>query len=127
LYILIVLFEDSSQNIMKESITLFEEVVKNPIFKNTPIFVFLNKKDLFEDLIKKNPLTKCFPEYTGEEGQMAPALDYIKAQFTQIMKDNVPGKAIHFHVIAARVRMDMKVAFSEVKETLRKLVRRRAF
>ena len=50
---------------MKESLELFKEVVKNPLFKHTPIFVFLNKKDLFEEMIKKYPLTKCFPEYTG--------------------------------------------------------------
>jgi len=43
-----VLFEDNSVNRMRESLNLFAEVVKNPIFKSTPIFVFLNKKDLFE-------------------------------------------------------------------------------
>ena len=39
-----VLFEDTTCNRMHESLNLFAEVVKNPIFKNTPIFVFLNKK-----------------------------------------------------------------------------------
>ena len=48
-----VLFEDSSVNRMHESLQLFGDVVKNPIFEGTPIFLFLNKKDLFEDMIKK--------------------------------------------------------------------------
>lgn len=36
---------------MHESLNLFKEVAGNPIFEKTPMFVFLNKKDLFEDMI----------------------------------------------------------------------------
>merc|ERR1712137_983524 len=39
-----VLFEDASMNRMEESLTLFENTVKNDLFRHTPIFVFLNKK-----------------------------------------------------------------------------------
>jgi len=46
-----VLFEDNSVNRMQESLELFTEVAGNPIFAKTPIFVFLNKKDLFEEMI----------------------------------------------------------------------------
>lgn len=46
-----VLFEDNSVNRMQESLELFTEVAGNPIFEKTPIFVFLNKKDLFEEMI----------------------------------------------------------------------------
>ena len=35
-------------------------------FTDTSIILFLNKKDLFEDKIKKSPLTVCFPEYNGK-------------------------------------------------------------
>ena len=43
-----------------KSLSLFEEVVKNLIFKNTPIFVFLNKKDLFEEMIPNISLKTAF-------------------------------------------------------------------
>lgn len=46
-----VLFEDNSVNRMRESLELFTEVAGNPVFEKTPIFVFLNKKDLFEEMI----------------------------------------------------------------------------
>ena len=46
-----VLFEDSSVNRMQESLALFTEVAGNPVFEKTPMFVFLNKKDLFEEMI----------------------------------------------------------------------------
>lgn len=50
---------------MHEGLQLFEEVVRNPIFQDTPIFVFLNKKDLFEQMMKGDgvPLSRCFPDY----------------------------------------------------------------
>jgi len=139
-----VLFEDTSSNRMKESMELFREVVKNPLFKNTPIFVFLNKKDLFEDMIKKYPLTKCFPEYTGPAGEALPALNFIEKKYRDIYysihgqpktekktswngkvskkkSTTVPKGGIFIQVIAARVRMDMKTAFAEVKDTLKVL------
>ncbi|CAM9909695.1 unnamed protein product, partial [Scytosiphon promiscuus] len=59
-----VLFEDTRINRMHEGLQLFEEVVRNPIFENTPIFVFLNKKDLFEQMMTEGvPLSRCFPDY----------------------------------------------------------------
>jgi len=57
-----VLFEDPTKNRMKEEIELFGETVSNPVFKHTPIFLFLNKKDLFEEVIRKHPLSDLFPE-----------------------------------------------------------------
>lgn len=81
-----VLFEDNSVNRMIESMNLFAEVVKNPIFQKTPIFVFLNKKDLFEEMIVKKPLTVCFPEYKGPPGEVQPALQYIEDRYNAIMQ-----------------------------------------
>lgn len=115
-----VLFEDSSENIMHESLKLFEEVVKNPLFKNTPIFVFLNKKDLFEDLIKVHSLKKCFPDYTGPDKDMNAALEFIQQKFRNIMEEAIPHKPVPIHIIAARVRRDMKLAFGEVKDSLKR-------
>jgi G-protein alpha subunit len=100
---------------MQESLALFTEVVKNPLFKNTPIFVFLNKKDLFEEMIPKNPLKVCFPEYTGPPNEVRPALEFIEKRYKMIMQESVPGKPVYVHIIAARLRMDMKIAFGEVK------------
>jgi len=37
------------------------------------------------------------------------------------MEEHTPGKKFYVQVLAARVRMDMKVAFGEVKATLKKL------
>jgi hypothetical protein len=105
---------------MNESLKLFEDVAKNPIFKNIPFFVFLNKKDLFEEYIKSYPLSKCFPDYDGPEGEMNPALEFVQQKFRDVMERCVPGKQLPISIIAARIRRDMKLAFGEVKDTLKK-------
>lgn len=48
---------------MHESLTLFGEIINNRWFQNTSIILFLNKKDLFQNKIKKVDLRVCFPEY----------------------------------------------------------------
>jgi GTPase SAR1 family protein len=40
-----VLFEDSNKNRLHEELELFQQITNNPIFQNTPIALFLNKKD----------------------------------------------------------------------------------
>lgn len=44
---------------------LFDSICNNKFFIDTSIILFLNKKDLFGEKIKKSPLTICFPEYPG--------------------------------------------------------------
>ena len=61
-----VLHEDETTNRMHESLKLFDSICNNKWFTDTSIILFLNKKDLFEEKIKKSPLTICFPEYSGE-------------------------------------------------------------
>lgn len=60
-----VLFEDQSKNRMHEAMELFRQITNMPQFSTTPIVLFLNKKDLFEEMIRKTSIKVCFPEYTG--------------------------------------------------------------
>jgi len=59
---------------MMESMKLFDSICNNKWFTDTSIILFLNKKDLFEEKIKKSPLTVCFPEYTGMQAIQAISL-----------------------------------------------------
>lgn len=65
LFLFCISFDSPFEQIsMHEGLQLFEEVVQNPIFQHTPIFVFLNKKDLFEQMMEQGiPLSRCFPDY----------------------------------------------------------------
>jgi GTPase SAR1 family protein len=78
-----VLFEDGCTNRMHESLNLFKEIVKNPLFKDTPVFIMLNKRDLFMETIKEKDLSTCFPEYTGGTAY-EPAVDHIKMKYKSV-------------------------------------------
>lgn len=51
---------------MHESLHLFNSICNHKFFAATSIILFLNKKDLFEEKIKKVHLSICFPDYDGE-------------------------------------------------------------
>ncbi|KAH3761389.1 G-protein subunit alpha 8 [Pelomyxa schiedti] len=110
-----VMFEDPTQNRMQESIQLFATTANNPIFADTPLFLFLNKKDLLEQMIKRTPFTKCFPEYTGED-DVAQAIEYVSEQFKRQLTNK--AKTVHTIAITARVRKDVKDCWSEVRRIL---------
>lgn len=50
---------------MVESLVLFESVINSRWFMRTSIVLLLNKTDIFMEKIKRVPLEKYFPEYTG--------------------------------------------------------------
>jgi len=111
-----VLFEDSSHNRMTEALNLFQQISNNPLFANTPIFLFLNKKDLFERMIQEQDLSKCFPEYSGGP-DVKNALKFIQTEFEKRMEDE-NRKRLHTHYIAARFKKDIKYSWEEVKNVL---------
>ena len=50
---------------MHESHRLFSRVCQSKYFAKTALILFLNKKDLFQEKIRKTPITICFPDYDG--------------------------------------------------------------
>jgi len=55
-----VLFEDEHKNALHEAIDLFNEIRNSKWFKKTDIILFLNKKDLFIECLKKNTIKSLF-------------------------------------------------------------------
>lgn len=110
-----VLFEDKSINRMHEDLDLFKETLKTPAFKDTPIFLFFNKKDLFDISIQSSNIDLCFPEYTGPQEADA-AQQYIAEQFQEALP---PGKTIEMvHFLSAKKKDEVKGAFERVKDYL---------
>jgi len=60
-----VIREDQKTNRLHESLNLFKEICKSKWLKDVPIILFLNKKDLFQEKIRRVDLSVCFPEYKG--------------------------------------------------------------
>jgi len=112
-----VLFEDQSKNRMHEALDLFGEVCSNPAFKNCPIFLFLNKKDLFEEKLRHKSILECFPDFKGNPHNTSDNITFIANKFESKLQS---GQKIYFKwwPIAARYKKDVKYSFQELTDTL---------
>mmetsp|Transcript_19173 Transcript_19173/g.47011 ORF Transcript_19173/g.47011 Transcript_19173/m.47011 type:complete len:306 (-) Transcript_19173:278-1195(-) len=110
-----VLFEDQTRNRLQESLDLFRSTVKLKMFKDTPFVLFLNKKDIFEQMIKKNSLKSCFPDYKGDNTYQS-AFAFIKQKFREQLP---PGKELmKIYDVSGVTRRDIKDSFQQVKKLL---------
>lgn len=100
---------------MVESLELLEQVSKESCFNDTPFFLFLNKKDLFEELIRVNDISCLFSEYSGDKSTQD-QLNFISEQFQQRMPNSKKMASVNF--IAARMKRDVRHAFEDVKQYL---------
>ncbi|TFK00119.1 collagen alpha-1(VI) chain [Platysternon megacephalum] len=104
-----------AKNRMHESLMLFDSICNNKFFIDTSIILFLNKKDLFAEKIKKSALTICFPEYTGPN-TYEDAAAYIQAQFES--KNRSPNKEIYCHMTCATDTNNIQVVFDAVTDII---------
>jgi len=118
-----VLFEDEKVNRVHEELSLFQETVNKPIFKRTPIFLFLNKKDLFEEKLRKVDLNVCFNDYNGGAVTQN-ALDFISKKFKELMPPENMDQYRDFY-IASRVKRDVRYAFEDMQADLLKMNKKR--
>ncbi|XP_076481487.1 G protein alpha o subunit isoform X3 [Bombus vancouverensis nearcticus] len=110
-----VLHEDETTNRMQESLKLFDSICNNKWFTDTSIILFLNKKDLFEEKIRKSPLTICFPEYAGAQ-EYGEAAAYIQAQFEARNKSTT--KEIYCHMTCATDTDNIQFVFDAVTDVI---------
>ena len=93
----------------------------HPNLEPSPLFVFfLVLLSFSEEMIADETvpdLTVCFPEYDGGK-DMTTSISFIESKFRTILDKYAPKKKLHTHVVAARVRMDMKVSMAEVKDCI---------
>ena len=89
-------------------------------FVYTGIILFLNKKDLFEDKIKRSPLMLCFREYTGPN-EYDPAAEYIQAQF--VAKNKSTQKEVYCHHTCATDTQNVQFVFDAVTDVSSRFLR----
>ena len=75
-------FSNSDQSRIHESLKIFRQQIMfiDRFSPNMLIFLFLTKRDLFVDKIKRVPITVAFPQYKGKEN-VQECYQYIKKQF----------------------------------------------
>lgn len=89
--------EDETQNRMRESILLFDQICNSNWFRNTSFILFLNKMDLFKIKIATIDLKVCFPNYTGGCDYDA-ASGFIRSRF---LEQNQSPRDVYTHFTCA--------------------------
>jgi len=107
------LAEDNSTNRMTESLKLFSDVCNHQWFADAAIILFLNKSDIFQEKIRKIPLTVAFLEYRGRN-EFDEASQYIQSKF--IDRINNKKKKVYPYITNATNSENFNKIFTSVKD-----------
>lgn len=77
------MFEDDTVPRTKDSLELFQNVANSPVFATKPIFLILNKKDVFEHKIKDHPnqFRETYPDFSGDTSNVDQCINHVKQCF----------------------------------------------
>ena len=65
------LFEDETKNRLDEALELFQQIINSKWFKSSAVFLFLNKKDLFEKKLTEKTFKDFVEGYDGPNDMKA--------------------------------------------------------
>ena len=122
------LAEAKCQNRMVEALQLFGSVVKNAHFVNTPIMLFLNKKDIFAEKIKYSNIADVphFSDYAGPPNDFDSGVLYFIQKF-EMQLEGLPNDDFthtYIHVTNATDTTNMEFVLNISRQMIMEEVRR---
>jgi len=120
-----VLYEDENTNRMQEAINLFGQICNEDWFRETSIILFMNKKDLFEEKIRRvNPKGVTAPDgstpwgdFPGELGDEQAGFDYFGEKFLA-MNQHPENHNVTKHNTCATDTDNVRVVFETCKSVI---------
>jgi hypothetical protein len=103
---------------MSEALALFGDISNNKCFADSSMIIFLNKRDLFEEKIKRVGIETVeeFNDYAGKPGDYDDGCNYFAQKFIQQCKD--PDKQIVTHFTCATDSENVRVVFNSCKQSI---------
>ncbi|XP_056304116.1 guanine nucleotide-binding protein subunit alpha-11-like isoform X2 [Danio aesculapii] len=113
-----VLMENSSENRMRESLALFNSIIRNPWFTKSSIILFLNKTDMLEEKIQFSDLKNNFPEFEGKCQDVHGAMVFIRKLYEQetFCQETNTSRNIYCQFICAMNTAKTRELFDYVKD-----------
>jgi GTPase SAR1 family protein len=108
--------EDETQNRMKETLLMFEEIVTGELTARIPVILLLNKTDLFRAKIAHTPITIFWPNYSGATSFEATS-SFVRKQFVDL---GPPCAEIYTHFTCAIDTENIRLVWKDVRETIYK-------
>lgn len=116
-----VLDEDECTNRIQESLRLFQTILEYNWFLNTTVILFLNKKDLLEEKVKRKKIKTYFPEFEGPEHDYDAAIEFFSEKFRS-MNRFPKDRDIYIHPTDATDKENIKVVDVIVQEIIMKTI-----
>jgi guanine nucleotide-binding protein G(i) subunit alpha len=97
---------------------LFDEISNNVFFRKSSIILFLNKRDLFEEKIKKFPIADVpmFSDYSGGPADYDAGVEYFLGKFKSRSKQ--AEREIYHHCTCATDTRNVRVVFDACKDII---------
>ena len=115
-----VLYENKDTNKMKEAVEVFDATVNLDWFRESPIILIFNKKDLLDKKIQESDTLKdVFPEYKGGKDPKK-AEEFIQTMFLDLYKGN-PNN-IHQFTTSVLIPDSAKEAFQSLVQEAKNLI-----
>jgi len=105
--------EDEKVNRMEDSMTLFSQICNMPIFGDTSIILFLNKKDLFKEKLLRSDLTLLFPDYPG--GDYKFACSFVERKYLEKLNTN---RKLYSHFTCGISTKNIRQVFNDVRTSI---------
>ena len=82
-------FNDDKVNRAKKSINIFKKFINSPTFSQKPIFLVLNKTDVFEKKLKDFPdkFREIYPKYDGSLNDFQSCIEHVKKWYLSELSD----------------------------------------
>ncbi|KAG2184387.1 hypothetical protein INT43_000296 [Umbelopsis isabellina] len=110
------LVEDKDSNQMHEALMLFDSITNSSWFKNTSVILFLNKIDVFKKKLKVSPVSKYFPDYTGDDLSFDETRNYFRNRFERLTQNK--DKILYVHYTDATDTKLLRHVMNAVSDTI---------
>eukprot|EP00301_Raphidiophrys_heterophryoidea_P021662 c601_g1_i1.p1 GENE.c601_g1_i1~~c601_g1_i1.p1 ORF type:complete len:198 (+),score=61.09 c601_g1_i1:520-1113(+) len=107
-----VLLEDPTTNSLNDAIEMFRVLCHSQCI-GTPIILFLNKRDLFAEKLRRVDLSDFFPEYTGGHN-FDKGCEFVTSKFINCSY----ARDVFVHVTCATDSSNMQFVFAAVRDTV---------
>jgi len=110
------MIEDESKNRMRDSLELFEQILKVQFFEHSTFVLVLNKGDIFKNVVAHTPISTLFPDYTGAPHDAEQSIAFIKQKYLALNRNE--NRFIYTHVTCATDTSHIEVVFRSVADSL---------
>ena len=96
-----VIFEDQKKNRLLESFEVYEQYINNKVLEKVNVILFLNKRDLFEEMIQEKPFIDPYNEYKDDPKNKDKIIQYISGVFQKKTNGFGTHRVVYRHIVCA--------------------------